>query len=747
MIGKIELHDCIPYTQAELSECKKINFIYGANGSGKSTIGSLLSGEYDSRFSNSSIEWTDVSHETIYVYNRQFRNRNFQQTIPGVFTLGSATIDDINLLEEKKKTLEHEKEEYGKNNEVLRKKTQVEIPACEKKFRDDVWEIVLKTNEADFQRAFEGLRNNKEKFVTELKKRIDGIPGHEGKICPRNELITRANTLFRGTVKSCENIVLNIHPWLDELERIRLDPIWNSVIVGNSDVDIASLINELGNSSWVSKGRSYLRPDSKKCPFCQQETITDAFRETLKSFFYGKYQSSIDKMTQYMDRYVILTNNITECINDVLNNENAVTIGEIQTDSFISKNDKLANLFSNQIESIKQKIDEPSMKVSLPDILPSIREIEEIISDANAKIAQHNMLVDKQETEEENLKDDIWATVINDANSLIKLYQTQMSDLTKAVRGLNSAVEKRKTEIDRLEKEIIEKGKNITSVQPSIDEINRLLVAYGFTNFSIQPSEEQENHYCIKREDGTLASGSLSEGEETFLSFLYFMQQTKGATDPDHVSDKKIIVLDDPICSLDSTILYIVGAMVKELSRDIRNGIGDVNQLFVLTHNVFFHKEASYIDGQTKELSEVNYWIVRKDGGVSTISPYGMKNPISTSYELLWQELRDNENLTRVTIQNTMRRIIENYFGMLGNRKNERLIDCFSNAEDKMIARSLIAWINDGSHSIPDDLYIDSYTDAVPKYKDVFKRIFFNSDNAAHYNMMMRIENDAETKE
>ena len=57
---------------------------------------------------------------------------------------------------------------------------------------------------------------------------------------------------------------------------------------------------------------------------------------------------------------------------------------------------------------------------------------------------------------------------------------------------------------------------------------------------------------------------------------------------------------------------------------------------------------------------------------------------------------------------------------MLGRVKADSLVNCFSEPEDQMIARSLIAWINDGSHSIPDDLYIDSYTDAVPKYKDVF---------------------------
>ena len=58
--------------------------------------------------------------------------------------------------------------------------------------------------------------------------------------------------------------------------------------------------------------------------------------------------------------------------------------------------------------------------------------------------------------------------------------------------------------------------------------------------------------------------------------------------------------------------------------------------------------------------------------------------------------------------------------------------------EDKMICRSLISWINDGSHTIPDDLYIDSYTDSIDRYKEIFKEIFVRMGHEAHYIMMMQ---------
>lgn len=196
MIQKINLVNCVPYKQAELSDCKKVNFIFGANGSGKSTISSLLSGVNDSRFDSSYITWDKEVYETIYVYNREFRRRNFQQNIPGVFTLGSATIDEIKELELIKKKLDNEQKDLDKIDINYSNTINKEIPEIENKFKDDAWKLILKENEKDFSKAFEGLRGSKEKFLEALKNRIEGIPGHIGSVCDIEELKTRAETLY-----------------------------------------------------------------------------------------------------------------------------------------------------------------------------------------------------------------------------------------------------------------------------------------------------------------------------------------------------------------------------------------------------------------------------------------------------------------------------------------------------------------------------------------------------------------------
>ena len=346
-------------------------------------------------------------------------------------------------------------------------------------------------------------------------------------------------------------------------------------------------------------------------------------------------------------------------------------------------------------------------------------------------------MVDNYTAEKNALISDIWTFLMDENEALITGYLNDIDSFNKAKKGIQKGIDDCKQQLDDLDNKIVEAGKNITSVQPTVDEINRSLKSYGFTNFKIVPSSIQANAYQIQRMDGTLVSNTLSEGEETFISFLYFLQLSKGSVDVSKVSNQKILVLDDPVCSLDSTVLYIVSSLVKALIKDIRKDSSDVKQIFILTHNVFFHKETAFINQRTEKCNDINYWIISKDNNISTIKAYKENNPIKTSYELLWQELKNNTNASLVTTQNIMRRILENYFSILGKTKDDTIVDSFSTIEEKIICRSLFSWINYGSHTIPDDLYIDSYTDSIERYKQIFKDIFIKMGHNAHYKMMM----------
>lgn len=213
----------------------------------------------------------------------------------------------------------------------------------------------------------------------------------------------------------------------------------------------------------------------------------------------------------------------------------------------------------------------------------------------------------------------------------------------------------------------------------------------------------------------------------------------KGGISEDEVNSERVLVVDDPISSLDSNVLFVVSTLLKEIIKSIKAENGNIKQLILLTHNVYFHKEVSFIDGRTKVCNKTNFWILRKNDKVTNLQSFGMDNPIQSSYELLWQELKSDGVKSSLTIQNIMRRIIENYFKLLGKYGDDYLILKFETKEEQEICRSLISWINDGSHSINDDLFVELQDRTIETYKKVFKNIFVLTDHEGHYNMMMNI--------
>lgn len=82
----------------------KFNYLYGANGAGKTTISKIINDP--EQYPTCPIKWKNNISLISYVYNKDFVERNFSQDkIKGVFTLGSDLKEDeekLISLEEKK---------------------------------------------------------------------------------------------------------------------------------------------------------------------------------------------------------------------------------------------------------------------------------------------------------------------------------------------------------------------------------------------------------------------------------------------------------------------------------------------------------------------------------------------------------------------------------------------------------------------------------------------------------------------
>lgn len=75
MISKVYLNGVATYRNGINFNHKKINFVYGANGTGKSTISKVLYGEKG--METCEIEWEPGEKEEVIVYNRSFSKKKF----------------------------------------------------------------------------------------------------------------------------------------------------------------------------------------------------------------------------------------------------------------------------------------------------------------------------------------------------------------------------------------------------------------------------------------------------------------------------------------------------------------------------------------------------------------------------------------------------------------------------------------------------------------------------------------------
>ena len=313
-------------------------------------------------------------------------------------------------------------------------------------------------------------------------------------------------------------------------------------------------------------------------------------------------------------------------------------------------------------------------------------------------------------------------------------YKTTRDGFDKAIAAIRTQITTATTDRTKKAAELRKLEKATTSVQPTIDAINALLQSFGFHSFTLAKAAKSTSYRLI-RSDGSDAKATLSEGERSFVTFLYFYHLLKGSDSDSGMTTDRVVVFDDPVSSFDSDILFIVGSLIKGLLDEVREGRGHVKQVFVLTHNVYFHKEVTFNPHRRDvAMNEETFWIVRKPGQMSVLERH-RSNPIKTSYELLWSEVR-NPNRSKLTIQNTLRRILENYFKILGGINLDGLCSMFEGRE-KLICKSLCSWVHDGSHYAYDDFYVTIDDGMVDAYLKVFREIFEKSDHGAHYKMMM----------
>ncbi|MDR6643567.1 wobble nucleotide-excising tRNase [Luteibacter sp. 1214] len=720
-----------PAAGASMEDMTACNFVYGPNGSGKTTLSRYLASTDANEFLSCTKVWNAGRPLRLTVYNRDFQEATFgsrdRGRVKGVFTLGSddgalkARIDELadQIADEKKKeetlnnTLGGESGTGGKRAE-LAKAAEALKKACLKQTRK---------HEGEFEPAMTGARGSGNVFMDRF---LEQRRTNTAILCDFKDLQARAKSLFSGAPVRVTPLRI---PDSSKIKLLEDDAIFGRPIVGKGDVNIAGLINHLKNSDWVAKGAEFLQMSRPECPFCQQK-IPDTLEGELAAFFDESFTA--DKA--YLDRKTVEYTEAASALEtalDALANE-PVTYQDPQEIARLS--DVVDARLASARATMLRKTDSPSAVVDISGVASAVDEIGAYLATVNEEVARHNARVDNFAREKAKLIADFWRYLIDvELKTDAADYDKVNNSAGKAIESLEAQIRKSREAQAAMKKELDELEEQSTSTVPTVEKINKTLKSFNFTNFELVPGEESHT-YRLVRANGDEAHHSLSEGEKTFITFLYFYHLAHAGDSATGVEEDRVVVLDDPISSLDSDVLFVVSTLVRQMADMARVGNGPIKQLIVLTHNVYFHKEVTFAKAGGS-LAATAYWVCRKKGGFTQFVPHAEKNPVKSTYQLLWHDIRNPDGHS-TTLPNTMRRIFESFSSLLGGVDVAQAAKGFD-GDEQLAAHSLLSWANEGSHAVHDDIYMAPSDTEDVFYLDVFRRIFDNLNHSGHYKLMM----------
>ena len=721
MISKIVLNGVASYKkEAVLDTDKKVNLLYGLNGTGKSTFSEFLYDQTGARFSQCSIEGLE-ENDTVLVYNQKFVQDTFYEPagIHGIFTLSKGNAEAQKLIDTKSAEVKKLTEQKQEIEEKKTKDEQKHLGEIEE-YKKQVWKIKAEYTGGDrvLEFCLDGLKGNKDT----LFKHIISLEKPEGELDYSVDDLKKAAEQLQGEAQSRQllsKLLINI-------ECIEQSELLSKVIVGNKNSSVASLIETLGNSDWVNTGIKYVHIDGEKgvCPFCQQKTITQNFLEQINAYFDESYNRDKSQIEQMISRYDAEIKKVIDFFN------------AIKDDSFLEKNKaeieslsaNLISVLEHNLNTLKEKAKTPSIQVSLQPINEIIESINSIIENANNEITLYNQRIADIKGSKSKIRDNFWCLMRKEYNSVIELYAANEKAYKQSVENAQKELDIKISEINTNTALIEENRKKTVNIDEAVENIKNGLIDIGITDFTIEKYSEEEALYRLKREDlDEDVFKTLSEGEKMVISFLYFIESCKGKLTAEKASNKKLVVIDDPISSLSHIYVFNIGRLIhNEFLRTQK-----YDQLFILTHSLYFFYELTNTNHKDRKETQKLFRICK-----NTESSYfeDMKyEDIQNDYQAYWHIIKDKKQ-SPALIANCMRNVMEYFFNFVEKQDFAQVFQRPELQENRYMAFN--RYMNRESHSKGQNIFDIKEFD-YDSFRDAFKKIFEIEGYIDHYNKMI----------
>lgn len=270
-ITKIELNEATFKDTGAVIEPTYINYFFGNNGTGKSTIARAIQ-------SGGGVTYAQGKRHEDYLtlaYNQEFIDQNIRSNhnLEGVYTLNEVNVE-IQEQIEKKGVLLEEAMMKASDAEDLRKKMEAEQENNLKRLEKTCMEKTADLRER-FAKTQEGKKRGN-KFTEEVRK-------HEPVKHDLEQLALKCDAAYSESAKRYGRF--NTIPDPMVLDMLEGREILDVVIANSSQTELAKFLDDIGATEWFRMGHSaYQEKAGDVCPYCHRKLPVDFEKEVTESF-------------------------------------------------------------------------------------------------------------------------------------------------------------------------------------------------------------------------------------------------------------------------------------------------------------------------------------------------------------------------------------------------------------------------------------------------------------------------------
>ena len=637
----------------EPKDFQRINLIYGPNGSGKTSLANMFYGLSHDWPDAGMRTWDKVSLKVrkkdgttldteqkddaifsrVCVFTRDMVSRSHALTVDdasmsAILTLGEERVDReqrISVLEERLGRVRDDLKEVEKR----RKECEDELDNLISKFQDSIFEALARYKKWTTKGSFKKPKA-KEMLMQYIERKLEYIERllERGNVSDEDVAVSlesiREDELnaYRGTLSAGELQRFSDLTYINESMIRRIADINKAICRIPSVCDIDTLDAHPHASNWVQQGIA-LHGESDECIFCGAPLSVERMN-ALRAHFSQEVEELQAELRGYSRLFEAEEEDIEQLTRSL---DGLIEQFETRHDlrGLVAVYKRELDVYQEWVRSSKRIVDSKldNVMMASSQLLDAVNVPDK--SGLAEWIAKYNAEVDDQDLRKQTASERI-----------CDYYCAQYAcDYRQAERNLAAAVSEEScltNEEGQVDAELTSLNNVSGDPVPSAESLNRRvadLLGREELRFEIEG-----DHYLVTRNGGPATR--LSEGEQTAITFVHFIEMVEvdiangGAP---------IVVIDDPVSSLDERIQYGVASVLKALitswdAQSKKLAASAVAQLFILTHSFDYFRYLACSLPRDQKLGPMSVY------EILSVNKLGLRHPSLVDWLVLGKDFK-----------------------------------------------------------------------------------------------------------